>query len=90
MVVKRNNSKINRRNKMSFIKEQIESKMKELEDKMIEELPKRLEDPAIKKKVVDKLNSAINIPILNESVEEKIFGAIYDVVASVIIKALSK
>ena len=75
---------------MSFIKEQIEGKMKELEDKIVEGLPKKLEDPAIKKKVVDKLNAAVNIPILNESVEEKIFGAIYDVVSSVIIKALSK
>tara|TARA_R110000824_G_scaffold213650_4_gene399922 strand:+ start:11947 stop:12174 length:228 start_codon:yes stop_codon:yes gene_type:complete len=75
---------------MSFIKDQIEGKMKELEDKIVEELPKKLEDPAIKKKVVDKLNAAVNIPILNESVEEKIFGAIYDVVVKVIVKALSK
>jgi hypothetical protein len=50
----------------------------------------KLDDPETKKKVVDKWNSNVNIPILNEKTEEKIFGAIYDSVKDVIKDVLIK
>ena len=50
----------------------------------------KLDDPATKEKVVSKWNANVNIPILNESTEEKIFGAIYDSVKDVIKDVLIK
>jgi|TARA_B100000519_G_scaffold191548_1_gene192070 chorismate mutase len=50
----------------------------------------KLDDPATKEKVVSKWNKNVNIPILNESTEEKIFGAIYDSVKDVIKDVLIK
>ena len=50
----------------------------------------KIDDPETKKKVVDKWNKNVNIPILNESTEEKIFGAIYDSVKDVIKDVLIK
>ena len=59
--------------------------------KMIEEwVENKLSDPEVKKEVVDKWNESVNIPILNEKVEEKIFSAIYDSAAAVIKKVLVK
>jgi len=51
---------------------------------------KKLDDPETKKKVVDKWNKSVNIPILNENTEEKIFGAIFDSVKDVIKDVLIK
>jgi hypothetical protein len=50
----------------------------------------KLDDPATKEKVVAKWNSNVNIPILNEDTEAKIFGAIYDSVKDVIKDVLIK
>ena len=50
----------------------------------------KLDDPATKKKVVDRWNESVNIPILNERTEEKIFGAIFDSVKDVIKDVLIK
>ena len=58
---------------------------------MIEEwVSKKLDDPATKKEVVDRWNDSVNIPILNEKVEEKIFSAIYDSAVAVLKKVLVK
>ena len=58
---------------------------------MIEEwVSKKLDDPATKKEVVDRWNASVNIPILNEKVEEKIFSAIYDSAVAVLKKVLVK
>ena len=58
---------------------------------MIEEwVSKKLDDPATKKEVVDRWNDSVNIPILNEKVEEKIFSAIYDSAVAVLKKVLIK
>ena len=43
----------------------------------------KIDNPDTKKKVVDKWNSNVNIPILNEKTEEKIFSAIYDSIVDV-------
>ena len=43
-----------------------------------------------KEKIVKELNDNINIPILSEKTEEKIFSAIYDSVEEVIKKAILK
>ena len=75
---------------MSLIKDVLKDKMQELEDKLMETIPAKIDDPAIKAKIVKKLNDNINIPIINESTEEKVFNAIYDIFASVIKKALTK
>jgi len=50
----------------------------------------KLDDPATKEKVVSKWNKDVNIPILNEGTEEKIFGAIYDSIKDVIKDVLIK
>ena len=50
----------------------------------------KLDDPATKKEVVDKWNESVNIPILNEATEEKIFAAIYDSAVDVLKKVLLK
>jgi hypothetical protein len=58
---------------------------------MIEEwVEKKLSDPEVRKEVIDKWNDNVNIPILNEKVEEKIFGAIYDSAVAVLKKVLVK
>ena len=54
-------------------------------EKWVEE---KLDDPETRKKVVDRWNEEVNIPILNESTEEKIFAAIYDSAVAVIKKVL--
>ena len=40
-------------------------------------------DPDTKAKVIQRWNEAVNIPILNEKTEEKIFTAIYDAIVNV-------
>ena len=65
---------------MSFIKDQL----KKLEGKIMSNIDERLDDPAVGKKVIDKWNESVNIPILNENTEEKIFAAIYDKAVEVI------
>jgi chorismate mutase len=58
---------------------------------MIEDwVEKKLSDPKTKEEVVAKWNASVNIPILNEKVEEKIFSAIYDSAVAVIKKVLIK
>ena len=44
----------------------------------------------MKVKIVKELNDNVNIPILSEATEEKIFSAIYDSVEEVIKKAILK
>ena len=44
----------------------------------------KVKDPETKAKVVAKWNESVNIPILSEKTEEKIFAAIYDVVVNVL------
>lgn len=44
----------------------------------------------MKAKIVKELNDNINIPILSESTEEKIFDAIYDTVEDCIKQAILK
>ena len=44
----------------------------------------------MKVKIVKELNDNVNIPILSEITEEKIFSAIYDSVEEVIKKAILK
>ena len=50
----------------------------------------KLNDPEVRKEVIDKWNASVNIPILNEKVEEKIFSAIYDSAVAVLKKVLKK
>jgi hypothetical protein len=44
----------------------------------------------MKDKIVKELNDNVNIPILNESTEEKIFEAIYESVESIVKAAILK
>ena len=50
----------------------------------------KINDPETKVKVVTKWNENVNIPILNESTEEKIFSAIYDSIVDVFEDVLKK
>jgi hypothetical protein len=75
---------------MSLIKDVMKEKMQELEDKLTEEIPAKLDDPELKAKIVKKLNDNVNIPIINESTEGKVIGYIYDIFVSAVKKALTK
>tara|TARA_Y100001937_G_scaffold100767_1_gene138069 strand:- start:21 stop:248 length:228 start_codon:yes stop_codon:yes gene_type:complete len=75
---------------MSIIKEVMKEKMQELEDKLMEKIPAKLDDPELKAKIVKKLNDNVNIPIINEDTEEKVIGYIYDIFTSAAKKALIK
>jgi|TARA_E500000305_G_scaffold108471_2_gene110952 hypothetical protein len=58
--------------------------MKEIIAKLVQdEIEKTLFSEDTKSKVVKGLNDSINIPILNEKTEEKIFEAIWEVVEDV-------
>tara|TARA_B100000212_G_scaffold185606_1_gene140042 strand:- start:370 stop:573 length:204 start_codon:yes stop_codon:yes gene_type:complete len=58
--------------------------MKEMIAKLVQdEIEKTLFSEDTKSKVVKGLNDSINIPILNEKTEEKIFEAIWEVVEDV-------
>jgi len=58
--------------------------MKEMIAKLVQdEIEKTLFSGDTKSKVVKGLNDSINIPILNEKTEEKIFEAIWEVVEDV-------
>jgi len=58
--------------------------MKEMIAKLVQdEIEKTLFSDDTKSKVVKGLNDSINIPILNEKTEEKIFEAIWEVVEDV-------
>ena len=50
----------------------------------------KISDPETKSKVVSKWNENVNIPILNEKTEEKIFSAIYDSIVDVFAEVLKK
>ena len=50
----------------------------------------KINDPETKDKVVKKWNANVNIPILNENTEEKIFSAIYDSIVDVFEDVLKK
>ena len=54
-----------------------------LKDKVGEWVVDKIKDPEVKSKVINKWNEEVNIPILNEKTEEKIFTAIYDSVVNV-------
>ena len=49
-----------------------------------------IDDEKGKKEVVDKVNKAIDIPLLTESMEEKIFAAFFNVLGGAIKKVLNK
>jgi hypothetical protein len=50
----------------------------------------KLSDPKVRQDVIDGWNASVNIPILNENTEEKIFAAIYDKAVGILEKALKK
>jgi|TARA_R100001510_G_scaffold56177_1_gene61263 nucleoid DNA-binding protein len=38
-----------------------------------------------KKKIIEKINDNVNIPIINEKTEEKIFTAIFEIIEDVLV-----
>ena len=60
----------------------------DLKDQIEKWVEEKLDDPETRKKVIDRWNEEVNIPILNEKTEEKIFSAIYDAMVAVIKKVL--
>ena len=50
----------------------------------------KISNEETKAKVIEKWNSNVNIPILNEKTEAKIFSAIYDSLVNVFEKVLKK
>ena len=61
---------------MSFIKNLIADHKEEIINKIF--------DDELQKKIVDKLNENVDIPIISEKTEEKILNAIYDSVEDVV------
>jgi len=64
--------------------------MSKLKDQVSGWVIDKIQDPEVKAKVVAKWNSNVNIPILNENTEEKLFAAIYDSVVDVLEDVLKK
>ena len=60
-----------------------------LKDKVNEWVMEKVKNPETKAKVVSKWNESVNIPILTEKTEEKIFSAIYDAVVNVFEKVFN-
>ena len=65
---------------MSFIKNLIADHKEEIIDKIF--------DDELQKKIVNKLNENIDIPIISEKTEAKILNAIYDSVEDVVQKTM--
>ena len=65
---------------MSFVKDMLEKHKDELIEKIF--------DDELQEKVVKALNDNIDIPILSEKTEAKIFNAIYDSIEDVVKKAI--
>lgn len=64
--------------------------MSDLKSKISSWVIDKISDPATKEKVIKKWNDNVNIPILNEKTEEKIFSAIYDSIVNVFEDVLKK
>ena len=64
--------------------------MSNLKSKISDWVINKIRDPETKSKVVSKWNENVNIPILNEKTEEKIFSAIYDSIVDVFAEVLKK
>ena len=64
--------------------------MSEIKDKIAGWVVEKIDNPETRAKVVDKWNKNVNIPILNERTEERIFGAIYDSLVDVIKDVIKK
>ena len=64
--------------------------MSKLKDQVSGWVIDKIQDPEVKAKVVARWNSNVNIPILNENTEEKLFAAIYDSVVDVLEDVLKK
>jgi|TARA_R110002012_G_scaffold313841_1_gene525999 glutathionyl-hydroquinone reductase len=61
-----------------------------LKEKVNEWVMDKVKNPETKAKVVAKWNESVNIPILTEKTEEKIFSAIYDAVVNVFEKVFDE
>ncbi|QDP57999.1 MAG: hypothetical protein Tp1124DCM412261_2 [Prokaryotic dsDNA virus sp.] len=61
-----------------------------LKDQISDWVIAKIKDPETKDKVIQKWNDSVNIPILNEKTEEKIFTAIYDSIVNVFEDVLKK
>jgi len=61
-----------------------------LESDLKSGISEKLSDPEVRQEVIDEWNASVNIPLLNEDTEEKIFAAIYDKAVSVLKKVLLK
>tara|TARA_Y100001973_G_C5026448_1_gene245811 strand:+ start:430 stop:621 length:192 start_codon:yes stop_codon:yes gene_type:complete len=61
-----------------------------IKDQIADWVVSKIDAPETKVKVVAKWNSNVNIPILNEKTEEKIFSAIYDSLVDVLKDVIKK
>ena len=72
------------------IKENIAKWADEQGDKLEQLIIDKINDPEVRTKVINKWNDSVNIPILNEKTEERIFSAIYDTVVDVLEGVIKK
>ena len=80
------------------VKDEFEAVMQDQVNEIKQEVSLSLKDKILyyiddekgKKEIVDKANKAIDIPLLTESMEEKIFTAFFNALGSAIKKVLNK
>ena len=72
------------------IKENITKWADEQAEKLEQLVIDKINDPEVRTKVINKWNDSVNIPILNEKTEERIFSAIYDTVVDVLEGVIKK
>ncbi len=63
---------------------------KELFNKKLDELVEMLKDNKFKNKFVDTINKDINIPMINEKTEKKIFNSLYKVLIKHVENAINE
>ena len=62
----------------------------ELKDKMMTELIELLREDKFKKDLVKAINKDVNIPMINEKTEKKVFDALYDLLVKETVKVLKQ
>ena len=75
---------------MSNTTEVLSNSADELKDKMMTELIELLREDEFKRDLVRAINKDVNIPMLNEKTERKVFDDLYDLKVKETIKVLKK
>ena len=75
---------------MSNTTEVLSNSADELKDKMMKELIELLREDEFKRDLVRAINKDVNIPMINEKTEKKVFDALYDLFVKETVKVLKQ